>query len=272
MIKVQLIRKLDKVKDPGLREVLISFLEEVERMIGETLTRKEFYEFVEKTQENFVRVWDTINELTQRVNQLAEAQKKTEDRLNQLTEAQKKTEDRLNQLTEAQKKTEDRLNQLTDKVNQLAQAQVRTENELAKLIMEHKKTREQIGGLSHSIGYLLEDRAYKGLPEILKRRFGIDIIEPLKRDYIKVGKNKYLEVNILGKGKKDGKEIFVIGECKTQLKKRDVDKFLKLMERVDNYYNGEKFPVIITYQASPPVEEYLKNKGLNLIYSYELPL
>ncbi len=244
MIKVQLIRKLDKVKDPGLREVLISFLEEVERMIGETLTRKEFYEFVEKTQENFVRVWDTINELTQRVNQLAEAQKKTEDRLNQLT----------------------------DKVNQLAQAQVRTENELAKLIMEHKKTREQIGGLSHSIGYLLEDRAYKGLPEILKRRFGIDIIEPLKRDYIKVGKNKYLEVNILGKGKKDGKEIFVIGECKTQLKKKDVDKFLKLMERVDNYYNGEKFPVIITYQASPPVEEYLKNKGLNLIYSYELPL
>ncbi len=230
MIRTQIIRKLEKVKDPELKEVLISFLEEVERIIGETVTRKEFREFVRQTQENFDRVWQAINEL-------AEAQKRTEERLNELAEAQK-----------------------------------RTEEELAKLAGEHRKTREQVGGLSHSIGYILEDRAYKGLPEILQERYGIKLIEPLKRDYIEVGKNKYLEVNILGKGRVDGKELYIVGECKTQLKKKDVDKFLKYAKNLDRYLRGEKFIVFVTYQASPPVAKYVKEKGLNLIYSYELPL
>ncbi len=300
MIKAQIVRKLESVKDPGLRDVLISFLEEVERMIGETITRKEFLEFVEKTQENFDKVWQAINELTRRVNELAEAQKRTEERLDELTErvnslaeVQKRTEDRLNELAErvnslaeAQKRTEDRLNELAERVNSLAEAQKRTEDrlnelaeaqmetekKLAKLIGEHQKTREQIGGLSHSIGYLLEDRAYKGLPEILKKRYGIEVTEPLRRDYIKIGRNRYLEVNILGKGKKDGREIYIIGECKTQLKKKDVDKFLRHIKNIEDYFKGDKFLVIVAYQASPPVAEYIREKGINFVYSYELPL
>ncbi len=258
MIRTQIIRKLEKVKDPELKEVLISFLEEVERIIGETVTRKEFREFVKQTQENFDRVWHAIKELT-------EAQKRTEERLNELAEAQKRTEERLNELAEAQKRTEEEL-------NELAEAQKRTEEELAKLAGEHRKTREQVGGLSHSIGYILEDRAYKGLPEILQERYGIKLIEPLKRDYIEVGRNKYLEVNILGRGRIDGKELYIVGECKTQLKKKDVDKFLKYAKNLDRYLRGEKFIVFVTYQASPPVAKYVKEKGLNLIYSYELPL
>ena len=272
MIKAQIVRKLESVKDPELRDVFISFLEEVERMIGETITRKEFLEFVEKTQENFDKVWQAINELTRRVNELAEAQKRTEERLNELTErvnslaeAQKKTEERLNELAEAQKKTEERL-------NELAEAQKETEKKLAKLIGEHQKTREQIGGLSHSIGYLLEDRAYKGLPGILKRKYGIEVTEPLRRDYVKIGRNRYLEINIIGKGKKDGREIYIIGECKTQLKKKDVDKFLRHIKDIEDYFKGDKFLVIVAYQASPPVTDYIREKGLNFVYSYELPI
>ncbi len=272
MIKAQIVRKLESVKDPELRDVFISFLEEVERMIGETITRKEFLEFVEKTQENFDKVWQAINELTRRVNELAEAQKRTEERLNELTErvnslaeAQKKTEERLDELAEAQKKTEERL-------NELAEAQKETEKKLAKLIGEHQKTREQIGGLSHSIGYLLEDRAYKGLPGILKRKYGIEVTEPLRRDYVKIGRNRYLEINLICKGKKDGREIYIIGECKTQLKKKDVDKFLRHIKDIEDYFKGDKFLVIVAYQASPPVTDYIREKGLNFVYSYELPI
>ena len=53
------------------------------------------------------------------------------------------------------------------KVNELAEALKRTEEELRKLISEHRKTREQLGGLSHTVGYILEDRSYAALPYLL---------------------------------------------------------------------------------------------------------
>ena len=55
------------------------------------------------------------------------------------------------------------------KVNELAEAQKRTEEELRKLISEHRKTREQLGGLSHTVGYILEDRSYVALPHLLSK-------------------------------------------------------------------------------------------------------
>ncbi len=237
MVKASLIRKLENIEDPTIRDVLISFLEEAERIIGETITRKEFIEFVEKTNENFQRVWEAIGKLT-----------------------------------EAQERTEERLNELTERVNSLAEAQKRTEEKLEKLIGEHKKTREQLGGLSNAFGYTLEDRAIKGLPKILKEKFNISITEPLRRDHIEVGKNKYVEVNLIGRGKTDGKELMILGECKVQLRKQDIEKFMNRLKMLDNFLPGEKFVVFVTYQTTPQVKKFVSEKGVNLIYSYELPL
>ncbi len=286
MVRASLIRKLESIEDPKLRDVLISFLEEAERIIGETVTRHEFLEFVEKTNENFERVWKAIgeltkaqqkteerlNELTQRVNSLAEAQQKTEERLNELTqrdnslaEAQQKTEKRLNELVKAQKRTEERL-------NELAEAQKRTEEKLEKLIGEHRKTREQVGGLANAFGYTLEDRAIKGLPSILKDRFNITITQPLRRDHIEVGRNKFVEVNLIGKGRSNGKELTILGECKVQLRKRDIDKFLNRIKMLEKSLPGEKFLIFVTYQTTPQVKKFVDENKINLIYSYELPL
>ena len=265
MVRASLMRKLESIEDPKLRDVLISFLEEAERIIGETVTRQEFRDFVEKTNENFQRVWEAIGKLT-------EAQKKTEERLNELTqrvnslaEAQKKTEERLNELAEAQKRTEERL-------NELAEAQKRTEERLEKLIGEHKKTREHLGGLSNAFGYTLEDRAIKGLPEILKDRYNITITEPLRRDHIEVGRNKYVEINLIGRGKRDGEELTILGECKVQLRKRDIERFMNRLKMLNKSLPGEKFLVFVTYQTTPQVKQFVREKGINLIYSYELPL
>ncbi len=251
MVRASLMRKLENIDDPKLRDILISFLEEAERIIGETITRAEFREFVNRTEENFDRVWKAIGELTDRVNSLAEAQKRTEERLNELAEAQKRTEERLNELAEAQKRTEERLE---------------------KLIGEHKKTREHLGGLSNAFGYVLEDRAIKGLPSILNERFNIELTEPLRRDVIEIGDGKEIELNIIGKGKVDGNEIIIIGESKAQLRKRDIDKFLNYIKTLNKYLTGEKFLIMITYQTPSKVRRYAEEKGINLIYSYELPL
>ena len=363
MVRASIIRKLEEVEDPKLREVLISFLEETERIIGETVTKKEFLEFARSTSENFQKVWMAIDRLTEKVEELTEAQKKTDERINQLaeaqrrtderlnslsekveelavaqkkteerlnslaqkveelaeaqkkteerlnslaqkveelTEAQKKTEERLNslaqrvkELTEAQKKTDERINQLAEaqrrtdeRLNQLAEAQKKTEEKvqeltvaqkkmeetLKKLIEEHAKTREHLGGLSNAFGYVLEDRAIKGLPKILRDRFNIQITEPLKRDIIETPDGREIEINIFGKGRVNGKELTIIGECKSQLRKRDVEKFLNYVKMLDRYITGEKFLVLVAYQTPLKIRKYIEEKGIQLVFSYELPL
>jgi Mg2+ and Co2+ transporter CorA len=360
-VSVSFIKKLESVH-PDLKEILISLLEEVERQREETVTRKDFLEFAQRTEENFHKVWQAIGELSEshkkaesrlsrleetveklveaqakaeerlsrlekaveklaeaqkrteerlnelaeaqakmehrlsrledvveklaeaqkrteeRLNELAEAQKRTEERLNELAEAQKRTEERLNELAEAQKRTEERLNELAEaqkrteeRLNELAEAQKRTEEELKKLIGEHKKTREALGGLTHTVGYILEDRAFVSLPELLKRDMGVEVGE-LKRDFVEISPARYEEINILGKGRRNGNDVWIIGECKTQLTKKHVDHFLNMVSRLEHIFPGEKIYVVVTYQTSPQVREYLKAKGLKLYFSYQLRL
>jgi len=230
---VELIKRLEAV-DPTIREVLIALLEEVERQREESITRKEFLEFAKRTEESFQRVWEAIE-----------------------------------RLTKAQEESERRIGRLETAVQELAEAQKKTEEELRKLIGEHKKTREELGGLSHTVGYILEDRAYLGLPELIKRDFGIEI-EEIKRDFIEISPNRYEEINLLGKGKKNGSSIWILGECKTQLKKRDIDLFLKKLSRIEHLFPGEKIFVVVTYQASPQVRQYIEEKGIKLYFSYQL--
>jgi len=249
-ISVEFIRKLEQVS-PDLKEILIALLEEIERQKEESITVSEFRAFTAKTEENSKKVWQTISEL-------AKAQKDTEKRVEELS---------LNQI-----KSEERLSRVEKAIEELAIAQKNTENELKRLIKEHRKTRESLGGLQHTVGYVLEDRAFVGLPKLLEKDFGIKITMPLKRDYIEISPGKEEEINIIGKGKRDGREIWILGECKSQISKREVDKFLKKLNRLNKVIPGEKILLIITYQAPPIVRRYIEEKGLNLYFSYQFPL
>jgi len=188
----------------------------------------------------------------------------------ELAEAQKRTEQRVEQLAEAQKKTEERLIRVEGAIEELAKAQKRTEEELRELIKEHKETRAQLGGLSITIGYRLEDESYKALPELLKRDYGIIIQERLKRQFIQDKSGVPLEVNIFGSAIRDGKKITIIGEAKSQLSKNGIDEFIKKkLNKIQGLYE-ELFPVLVTYMISEPdTEEYAKQKGIAIYYSYD---
>ncbi len=282
---VNIIKLLDKL-EPSTREVLIAVLEELERQREATVTKTEFNElretvrdlvrvtkelaeaqkrteerlehFEKQTEENFKRVWESINEL-------AEVQKRSESRLGRL-------EQTVAELAEAQKRSESRLDRLEQTVAELAEAQKRSEEELCKLISEHRKTREQLGGLSHTVGYILEDRAYVGLPPLLERDFGLKLLTPIKRDFLEISPGRYQEINIIAKASCNGKEVYVLGECKTQLKKRDVDKFLKNLAKIKETLGTEVVPILVAYQASPPVRNYAEQKGVKVYFSYQFPL
>ena len=220
---------------------------------------------------------ETVGKLEGAITELALAQKRTEQRVEELAEAQKRTEERVGRLEEAltelalaQKKTEERVGKLEGAFKKLAEAQRKTEISLNRLIEDHRKTREQLGGLSHTVGYVLEDRAYIFLPELLKRDFGVEIVEPLRRDYVKIGKNRYEEVNIIGKGRKNGTEVWIIGDSKTQLKKSDIDNFLLRVTKISKYIPERKILLTVTFQASPQVRDYAKERDIKIYFSYEL--
>ena len=265
-----LIEEIEKL-DPQLRAIFIDLLKEIEKEREETITRREFLEFSKRTEENFQRVWKAIEKLTEaqrklekRVAELIEAQMKLEEKVAELVEAQKRTDSRINRLFEAQIKLE-------EKVSSLAEAQNRTEEELRQLVIDHRETRRQLGGLSQTIGYTLENEAYKALPILLERDYKITLKEKLKRGYITTPSGEDIEINILGKGKLNGREITIIGECKSQLSKNDVDNFIrKKLEKVKQVIKGEIFPLIVTHMISQKdVEGYTREKRITLYYSYD---
>jgi hypothetical protein len=226
-------------------------LKEIERESEERITRKEFLEFAKRTDENFQRVWDSIG---------AHA------------EAQRRTEGRVGELVEAQKRTEERLGVLGEGLEALAKAQRRTEEELRKLIEDHRETRRQLGGLARAIGYTLENESYnRALPWLLKRDYGILLKERLRRGYLIDVDGREIEVNIYGEGELDGKRVMIIGECKSQLSKNDIDRFIrKKLEGLRGVVRVDIFPVLVTHMiSSKSVEEYAKQKRLALYYSYD---
>jgi len=152
VIPIDLYESLEEL-DPKTKAVILKLI----KYWGEIVRREDFLELNEE-----------VKKFAKTVTELAEAQKSAEERLTKLEKV-------VTELAEAQKSAEERLTKLEKVVAELAEAQKRTEERLEKLIDEHRKTREQLGGLAHSIGYFIENEAYKYLPTLLQRDFNIKI-------------------------------------------------------------------------------------------------
>ncbi len=248
---VSFMRKLDSA-DPGFKDILWSLLEEIERDREESVTKKEFGELSK-----------IVGHLGQATQELAEAQKRTEKKIEELAEAQKELAEAQKELAEAQKRTE-------RKVEELALTQKRTEQELRELAGEHRKTRQQLGGLTMTVGYGLENQAYPKLPDLLHRDFGLAVQERLVRRFVKDKKGNDIEVNIFGKATRNGEEVIIVGESKSQLSKNDIKKFLrKKVKHLEGMFE-DIFLVLVTHMiADPGVEICAKEKGIALYYSYD---
>ncbi|MCX7942276.1 MAG: hypothetical protein N2516_04170, partial [Dictyoglomaceae bacterium] len=209
----------------AVKELIEAQRKTEERLNALAEAQRKTEERLERLEKAFEELIEAQRKTEERLNALAEAQRRTEERLNALAEAQRKTEERLNALAEAQRKTEERL-------NALAEAQRRTEEELRSLTLVVKDLQRQVGGISHSVGFDLENQSYKYLPNLLKRDFGIVVKERLIRKFIKNKKGQYLEINIIGKGEREGKEINIIGEAKTNLSLRHIEDFIDRLKDI----------------------------------------
>lgn len=165
------------------------------------------------------------------------------------------------ELAKAQGRTEKRLEGLAQSQQELAQAQKRTEKELRNLA-------RQVGGLSDRMGGSLEDLSYDVLPACIEKYHGIEVDE-LGRDFIRVD-GKEIEVNVFGKGKKikTGKELTIIGEVKSNITLKEVDRFLSLLKKVGPTIKEDIFTLLFGFRIHLDAREKAKKQGVHLFVSY----
>ena len=207
-------------------------------------TRKAFIMLMEEFEKRFnlmekMATKDEMNSLKEVVAELAEAQKRTEEKLNELAEAQRRTEETLNALLKRQK------------------------------IYERK-----VDGLSHSFGFLLEDRAIQSLPEVLGRE-GIKAIGRLRSMEIEL--DKEYDINIYGLVEEDGKKKVLLGECKSKASKKELQRFLRVVGKVKDYVMAKEkvndvFLVFVVHRISNKLRKEFEEVGVKVYESYELKI
>ena len=284
---LRIYEELSEVMDPKPAQKLASVLgliyedlqntvkrsdfEALQRVVGElAVSQKELAEAQKRTEARLQELTEAQNRTEARVGELTEAQKRTEARVQELTEAQKRTEARLGELTEAQNRTEARVEELTRSQKELAEAQKRTESALAKLAERLDDTNKQLGGLAITVGFTLENEAYRALPVLLERDHQLKLTEPLRRDYLADAKGRDLEVNILGRGIHGSDPVWIIGEAKAQLSKNEVDRFIRNRVEPLKPVCGKVFPILVAHMVSSrDVPEYARQRGVALYLSYQ---
>ena len=159
------------------------------------------------------------------------------------------------ELAEAQRRT-------TEEIKELVAAQVRTEAGIDRL-------RKQVGGLSETVGGDIEDIAYIVLHDVLKREFGWQV-GVLEREWL-TWDGEPEEVNVFGQATdpaRPGQVIWIVGEAKHNLTRKEVDRFARQVERARRHLVGEIFPVCFCYRARPEVQQQVRDAGIRLVFSY----
>jgi len=229
----ELIRKIREAFPPMQAEVL-----------------EELFDFLDE----LVKVHD-FNELKAIVAELALAHRDTQKELKELALAQKRTEERVEELALAQKKTEEEIRLLT--------------KEVKKIKDDLENVKDHLGALANTVGYTLENEAYKYLPALLKKHYQIEVTEELKRDFVEIAPEKYIEINIIGKAKKEGREILIVGESKVQPKISHINEFLEKLKKIRKIFSYELFPVLVCHQIHPKVRSFCQERGIAIFLSYQ---
>jgi chromosome segregation ATPase len=233
----------------------------------------------EKIWQNIERIWQSIEKLENTMKEGFERQEKENEKIWQAIkegfERQEKENQRIWQaIEELRKDMKEGFERQAKENERIWQAIEKTNERLDKLILAFEKaekrneqTRKQVGVLTDNFGYLLEDRAIRTLPKLLKEKYGFEITEPLRRDFIEIN-GKYIEVNIYGKARKNDEEFIIIGEAKTRITNKAIIGFL---EKCNNF-EGKQFRIMIGYLITPKIKQILENNNIIFINSYELEL
>ena len=159
-------------------------------------------------------------------------------------------------------------------VKELAEAQRETQEEVKKLAQGLRETNSHLGGLGWSVAYALENEAYRNLPAVLRQKYGIEMTEKMVRTTIDDE-----EINILGRGRQDGRDVLVVGETKLRLDERRRKKRgrREIFEQLEGevkaaaaaYPGVDIIPLLVTHFARPGALQDAEDQGIIVVQSFE---
>ncbi len=242
-------------------------------MSSSTEIKKKFETVFDKEQATVLPevIMDSYSALvrTSDFNELKEIVRDIGIKVGALTDAQKKTEIKVEELAEAQKESQREISRLDKSMQALAEAQKRTEISINKLVGRVDVIEERLEGISNSVGYSLEDKAFRALPPILEKE-GVKVTGRIIRRYYRIG-DKDNQINIFARAAKNGREMRILGEAKVRPSKKEIDRFLKITESVKKAEkNPEVYLLFVANDYHPNTEQYLQEKGIRYFWSYEL--
>ena len=300
--------KMDPAAAESIAEVIGSAFTQFQDSISERWFRTLYEETTalrQEVEERFARVEDAIAKLvhvterhSQEIAELREATQRNTEAIAELREATQRNTEAIAELRETVKGlvqvTERHSQEIADlrrqtaelvqvtqqhsqeignlqkMMQQLIEVQQQTQEDIRRLTQGLDDLRKQVGGLSITVGYTIENEAYRALPRLLERDFGIEVESELKRQFVADNTGEYIEVNIFGQARRNGDTITIVGESKAQLSKNDVDAFIRRkLQRLQGAYPNP-FPILVTHMISErDVEEYARQQGIAVYYSYQ---
>ncbi|MFN3690299.1 MAG: hypothetical protein ACK4UU_05160 [Fimbriimonadales bacterium] len=224
----------------------------------------------EELREGDRRIEAKLDQLTEVVNRLAEA---TADNTHAIAENTRA-------IAELRAVTEKHSEQIAENTQAIANLRLAIEKHdevLSKLLAVTEKHEARLtnieriqGGMAMTLGYTLENAAYKALPALLERDYGVKVEGRLIRDYVVAPSGEEYEVNILGRGVLNGRPVTIVGESKIQLSVKEVDRFIRRKLKPISSLVLNPFPVLVAHMVtSRKVIPYAKEKVIAVYLSYE---
>ena len=223
-------------------------------------------ELVQVTQQHSREIAE-LREMTQKNTQAIAELRQTVAELVQMT---KQNTEAIVELRQTTQQHSEEISDLRRTVQELVEVQKQTQEDIRRLTWGLDDLRKQVGGLSMTIGYTLENAAYKALPYLLNRDYGLQIDGELTRRFVEDNQGEHIEVNIFGQARRNGETLTIVGESKAQLSKNDVDSFLRRqVQRLQGRYPN-LFPVLVVHMTSEwDVEAYARELGVAVYFSYQ---
>jgi hypothetical protein len=201
-----------------------------------------------------------FHKLTEVVQDLAEAQKRTEARVEELTEAQKRTGIYLDELARSQQEMRESQQEMRESQQEMQVSLVEMQRAIANLA-------KQVGGLSNAVGANLEDFACELVPELLEKYWRFVTVSAGPEE-ITTADRLCREFDVVVRGTIDGRPVTVLCETKATVSTTEVVKFLRIVDKVREAHPGDDIrPLFFGYKANAATRTLITQSNAAMIFT-----
>jgi hypothetical protein len=247
MVSNELRQRLEAVFTPPQVEVFVDWAEEYRKNMVKV--------------SDFLELKEIVRDLAEEQRNLAEAQRRTEVKVGELAGT-------VQRLAEAQVEMQHTQVETQRSIVEMQRSQVEMQQAITQLARGLDEVRSLAGSNAQTLGYMLENEAYRHVPAWLKQQHDIEVVGRMIRQQI--GDE---EINLLVEARQGAEEIVIVGEAKSRLHLSDLGllavKVEVVKERYANLRGRRIVPLLLAHFAPEAVATRAAREGVIVAQSFE---